>query len=206
MSEELISKKVLLQEMNISYGQLYRWKRKKLIPEEWFIKKSVFTGQETFFPKVKIMDRITKILELKDEVSLDKLAEQFSCNLSELNISRDDLVSLSVIPNNIINIFEKNIIKKEEYGEKELFSLFLYEKLLNSGKLNIDEVNEVVLSVFNGYNQLKEENNLLIKRKFGVLFYYVLDRSSEVIKDEAAVEVFKIEIKEILENISIVKG
>ena len=54
MSEELISKKVLLQEMNISYGQLYRWKRKRLIPEEWFIKRSVVTGQETFFPKVKI--------------------------------------------------------------------------------------------------------------------------------------------------------
>ena len=64
----------------------------------------------------------------------------------------------------------------------------------------------MVLSVFNGYNQLKGENNLLIKRKFGVLFYYVLDRSREVIKDEEAVEVFKIEIKEILENISIVKG
>ncbi|NFS84128.1 DUF4004 family protein, partial [Clostridium botulinum] len=43
MFEELISKKELLEEMKISYGQLYRWKRKKLIPEEWFIKKSVST-------------------------------------------------------------------------------------------------------------------------------------------------------------------
>ena len=51
--EELISKKELLEVTNISYGQLYRWKRKKLIPEEWFIKKSSFTGQETYFPKEK---------------------------------------------------------------------------------------------------------------------------------------------------------
>lgn len=48
MEEELISKKDLLDETGISYGQLYRWKRKQLIPEEWFIRKSTFTGQETF--------------------------------------------------------------------------------------------------------------------------------------------------------------
>ena len=58
MQDELISKKDLLNEMSISYGQLYRWKRKKLIPEEWFIKKSVSTGQETFFPRKKIIERV----------------------------------------------------------------------------------------------------------------------------------------------------
>ena len=32
----LISKKELLDQTGISYGQLYRWKRKGLIPEAWF--------------------------------------------------------------------------------------------------------------------------------------------------------------------------
>ena len=66
MEVELISKKELLQLTNISYGQLYRWKRKNLIPEDWFIKKSVSTGQETFFPREQILERIEKIIELKD--------------------------------------------------------------------------------------------------------------------------------------------
>ena len=74
MQDELISKKDLLNEMSISYGQLYRWKRKKLIPEEWFIKKSVSTGQETFFPRKKIIERAQTILECKDGISLDELA------------------------------------------------------------------------------------------------------------------------------------
>ncbi len=64
MEEELISKKEILDITGISYGQLYRWKRKELIPEEWFIKKSSYTGQETFFPKEKILDRINKIIDL----------------------------------------------------------------------------------------------------------------------------------------------
>ena len=40
MEERLISKKNLLEKYNLSYGALYRWKRKGLIPDEWFIKKS----------------------------------------------------------------------------------------------------------------------------------------------------------------------
>ena len=34
MDETLISKKELLDLTGISYGQLYRWKRKGLIPED----------------------------------------------------------------------------------------------------------------------------------------------------------------------------
>ncbi len=53
IEQELISKKELLELTGISYGQLYRWKRKNLIPEDWFIRKSTFTGQETFFSEEK---------------------------------------------------------------------------------------------------------------------------------------------------------
>src|SRR5262245_36438477 len=77
MSEELISKKELLELAGISYGQLYRWKRKDLIPEEWFVRKSTFTGQETFFPKEKILERINKIQTMKENLSLDELADMF---------------------------------------------------------------------------------------------------------------------------------
>jgi hypothetical protein len=70
----LISKKDVLAETGISYGQLYRWKRKGLIPEGWFVRRSTFTGQETFFPREKILERIAQILELKDNHALDELA------------------------------------------------------------------------------------------------------------------------------------
>lgn len=56
VDSDLISKKELLEETGISYGQLYRWKRKNLIPEEWFIRKSTYTGQETFFSSRKNID------------------------------------------------------------------------------------------------------------------------------------------------------
>ena len=58
ISLELISKKQLLAETGISYGQLYRWKRARLIPEGWFLKQSSYTGQETFFTKQQMLARV----------------------------------------------------------------------------------------------------------------------------------------------------
>lgn len=76
MADEWISKKELLSEAHISYGQLYRWKRKGLIPETWFIRRSTFTGQETFFPRSAILDRIRWIQSMKPEIPLDDLAQR----------------------------------------------------------------------------------------------------------------------------------
>lgn len=78
MEQELISKKELLELYGISYGALYRWKRKGLIPESWFIKKSTVTGQETFFPKKMICERMEMIQRQKDDVSLEELSRLFS--------------------------------------------------------------------------------------------------------------------------------
>lgn len=78
MEQDLISKKELLERYCISYGALYRWKRKGLIPEDWFIKKSTVTGQETFFPEKLICERVELIQSQKDEYSLDELSKQFN--------------------------------------------------------------------------------------------------------------------------------
>lgn len=78
MSEELISKRDLLDKYGISYGALYRWKRKGLIPEEWFIRKSTVTGQETFFARELICARVEEILASRgDAQSLDEMARKF---------------------------------------------------------------------------------------------------------------------------------
>ena len=74
--DRLISKKELLERYGMSYGALYRWKRKGLIPEDWFIRKATTTGQETFFPESLITERVELILSGKNELELDELARK----------------------------------------------------------------------------------------------------------------------------------
>ena len=67
MDEDLISKKELLERYGISYGALYRWKRR-----------STPSGQETYFHTKQICLRVERILESKERVSLDALAEELA--------------------------------------------------------------------------------------------------------------------------------
>ena len=75
---EWIRKKDLLLETGISYGQLYRWKRERLIPDAWFVKRASYTGQETFFPRGLVLERVRFILSRKDEYSLNELKDLLS--------------------------------------------------------------------------------------------------------------------------------
>lgn len=76
--DEWISKKDLLSSVGISYGQLYRWKREGLIPDSWFVKRSSFTGQETYLPRERTLERIRFILDNKDQYSLKQLQDLLS--------------------------------------------------------------------------------------------------------------------------------
>lgn len=76
MDPTYISKKELLEMYGISYGALYRWKRMGLIPEDWFIRRSTSTGQETFFRREQIIPRMEQIMERG--ASLEELAKEMN--------------------------------------------------------------------------------------------------------------------------------
>lgn len=122
---ELISKKELLAKTGISYGQLYRWKRERLIPEEWFIKQSSYTGQETFFPAEKMLTRIKTIKEMKDSYSLDELAALFK-QKEELAVATLDLEKLEWLHKETGALLRAVFEKKEYTG----FEIVLADGLL----------------------------------------------------------------------------
>lgn len=126
MNEELISKKELLARYGISYGTLYRWQRTGLIPKEWFIRKSTETGQETFFPKDLIIERVNRIFFEKDEKSLEDLAK-------EINGRKDETV----------------LVIETKYGEQKI-RLNDIKSIKISGAGKTMEINEIVEFVKNG--------------------------------------------------------
>jgi DNA-binding transcriptional MerR regulator len=154
MDNELISKKELLELTGISYGQLYRWKRKKLIPEDWFVKKSSFTGQETFFPKEKILDRIKKIKNMKDDLSLDDIAEMFSPELSDILLEKEELVKSRNIPIEDIGVF---FITPCAAKVTSIKAPYEREKSCVDGAISIKDI---YLKLFAALGDIKKEEEL----------------------------------------------
>ena len=119
---DLISKKELLELTGISYGQLYRWKRERLIPEEWFIKRASFTGQETFFPRSQILPRVQAILDNKDKYSLTELSKMLSPDTAPALIDSTALAQIEEIAPDLLPAI-LYCFQKESY---ELFDLALF--------------------------------------------------------------------------------
>ncbi|MBP3038492.1 YhbD family protein [Bacillaceae bacterium Marseille-Q3522] len=166
---ELISKKDLLEQTGISYGQLYRWKRKELIPEEWFIRKSTFTGQETFFPKEKIVERIDKIRALKDELSLDELANMFAPGVGNVSFTKADLLNLNIVSQATIHFFLDKVNDNEVLSFDRIFQLAVVENLLNTGDIHIEEgkmVMQLLDDIF--LSSRPKDYELLFIRKHGI--------------------------------------
>lgn len=185
----------------ISYGQLYRWKRKELIPEEWFIKKSSYTGQETFFPREKIINRINKIIDLKDDMPLDDLAVMFTNKPKVDDVSEEYLIEKEIIREETLPIYKDIFREKEEYNFKDVLLMDILQREFDLGKLTISEI-EVILKLINKeYKSIEEKDGTLyIIRRLGIGICVVAYRE-KIIVDDGSKIIGEINIKNIIENL-----
>lgn len=202
MEEELISKREILELTDISYGQLYRWKRKNLIPEEWFIKKSSYTGQETYFPKDKILDRIDKIKNMKDDVSLDDLATMFSPKLGDMLLSKEELLNKNIVSQVALEIFN------QFHGETKIFTfdkilfLALLEKFLQSGEVTLEEGKNILETIELHFKDFEGKNcDVLFIRKLGVGVCLMISVPNDIRVDKITKLVYRLNLNKAIEEI-----
>lgn len=204
MEEQLISKKELLELTDISYGQLYRWKRKNLIPEEWFIKKSSFTGQETFFPREKILDRVEKIKNMKDDTSLDDLAEIFSTEISNIKISYDEIVKKGLVMEKVIEIYKDFNSMINLYSFNEILYMSVLQEFLLEGSISIEESKNVLETLQDNYNKYAGRScEVLFIRKMGVGIAIILSYPNEIYFERLSKIIMRISINETIEKLKL---
>ena len=181
MEEDLISKRELLELTGISYGQLYRWKRKNLIPEDWFVRKSVFTGQETFFPKEKILARIARIKDRKEDLSLDDLAGILSPDLVEVALSKEELMKRNIVSKTTLDFYNEQRGETKVLTFKQILPLFILDKLFQSGEINLEEGKILLGALDEHYPKIKGKNTeLYFLRKLGVATCFLLAGPGEI--------------------------
>ena len=161
----LISKKDLLAITGISYGQLYRWKRERLIPEEWFMKQSSYTGQETFFPREQILSRIRSILELKDQYSLEELAKILSPEVAVSYYQAKELEEITEISENLL-VYVKETFTKEQFDYADLLLLVACSKLEEVVSFSEAQREGVLRNLINRDRNFSMNGTVLLLMKF----------------------------------------
>lgn len=202
MEQQLISKKELLELTGISYGQLYRWKRKGLIPEEWFIKKPSYTGQETFFPRSYVLARIEKIKSLKEDASLDDLADVFSPESGNISLCADEAVSRGIASDEIMRIYIENTHCTQALDFNDLLYVSIFCKLLDTGRTGLNEAKEA-LDVLRTANiqQNGMPSKLCLARKLGIFFCFAASFTGEIYFDQRTCVIETIDIQAAVEEL-----
>lgn len=173
MDNNLITKKELLDTTGISYGSLYRWKRKNLIPDEWFIHRATFTGHETFFPREKIVERINKILELKENMSLDDVAAVFNPLRRDIELKTEDIERLGIASEAVINLYFSKYGESETYDYDTLLPLYVFSQLLSLGTLSRQEAFLAAEMVKEAETDL-QNFKIIFLRKLGVCSFLMI--------------------------------
>ncbi|WP_304458100.1 YhbD family protein [Alicyclobacillus sendaiensis] len=204
MEDELISKKELLDITGISYGQLYRWKRKKLIPEEWFIRKSTFTGQETFFPRDKILSRIEQIKQWKEDVPLDELAKRLSPDGIEVERTGADLVRLGIASPPALRLYEEAHPRARVLGFREIVCAHLVHEAIASGQVSLDEARQLIPMFEHSVTMFRDmQVRLDLVRKLGVGIWLARAPNAEVVIDPQANVAFSADVASAVEQLKL---
>lgn len=185
MDENLITKKELLELTGISYGALYRWKRMKLLPDEWFIHRSTFTGHETFFPRDKVLQRVDEIQTLKETMSLEEIARRYQPGTpGEIALSAADAGTMGIALPPVINQYLALSQKDGSFGYEELLGLYTFSGLLMSGNVSREEAYEVAQSVVAAEDI--SEPVVYLLRKYGIPFCITAGEMQKIIFDSSA--------------------
>jgi len=202
--EDLISKKELLELTGISYGQLYRWKRKNLIPEEWFVRKSSFTGQETFFPKDKILQRIERIKNMKDGLSLDELADVFSPSSNIQSLSPENLVERNIVTVLAMGLFEEELGSQETLSFNDILTVYVLQKLLQSGEITREEGKMLITVMREHYGTLAAKPcELVLIRKMGVPLLFLAESAEQIYFDKDVKWIFRLPLAASMEELKL---
>ncbi len=204
MDPEMISKKELLVSAGISYGQLYRWKRKGLIPEDWFVRRSTFTGQETFFPRDKVLSRIEKIKTMQDEdASLDEIADAVAPNLGEISMTIAEIRERGLVSAEAAEIFSEKVRDGDEplvFGE--VVSLSALDSLLKTGEVSIEEGRTVLDALQENYPAFQGRTaDLIFVRRMGLSTALLVSGAAEVRFDRAARVIARLNLDECAESL-----
>jgi hypothetical protein len=201
VDSEFISKKDLLQQMGISYGQLYRWKRRGLIPEEWFVRKSTFTGTETFFPRDKMLARIERILSMKDgDLSLDDIADVVTPDLGGVSMAPPAAADEGVVSRQAIDLYEDAHPGVEALRYGELLSLYVLDRLLATGEVSLDEGRWVLAAFEDAYPGFEGGDcDLVLVRKMGVAVCFMITSTAELALEGGARLVARVNVQESVE-------
>lgn len=156
-----------------------------LIPESWFIHKSTHTGQETFFPKARMLNRVERIQELKKELTSEQMKEIFSPNVKSFQIPFEDFVSLHLVTKLAVTAYTSVFPNKKELKFDDVFSIYVVDHLMRLSGIYLEDAKQVIRMLDRYLSTRKSKDfQLILMRKMGIPFTVLVKGEEEILLED----------------------
>ncbi len=96
-------------------------------------------GSGDIFSERKILERIDKIQTMKEDLSLDELANMFSPSVREILLTKEDILRKGIASEPVLQFFIEQTNKTAEFQFVDILYVYMLEELLQSGEISLEE-------------------------------------------------------------------
>lgn len=106
---------------------------------------------------------------MKEDLSLDELANMFSPSVTEILLAKEDLIRKEITSEPVLQFFMEQTNKTEDFQFAEILYVYVLEELLQSGDVSLEEGKMVLQVLRENYEAIKHKNcDVIIVRKLGI--------------------------------------
>ncbi len=174
-----------------------------LIPEAWFRRRATFTGQETFLPREKLLDRIRRIQELKDRHSLEEIGQLLSPDLADRVYSLDELSAGVVLSARARDLFPTDI-DAARLRFSDLVCLAAIDELSRQGGLADEHVRLAGVTLLKSLSELKDvtgERHLVLAERDGATVAMI--HTGQIVFDEPTKVLVSLNVDQLIEDLKV---
>ena len=158
-----------------------------LIPESWFIHRATATGQATYFPRTKILTRIDRVKELKNELSVEQMQELFSANVKSFKIPLKDFKEIDIVSKLSITAFCSVYPMKDMLDFNDVFGMYVVDNLMKQSGIYLEDAKQVLRLLCKYLSaEASKEYQLILLRKMGVPMTVLVRGEDEILLEDNA--------------------
>lgn len=156
------------------------------------------------FPKDKILERIDKIKDMKDDLSLDDLAAVFSPVLADVALTKEELFKKNIVSQVSIDIYEGIHGETKVFNFEKILYVGLLESFLHSGEIGLEEGKLMLQTLESLYKNFENRAcDIMLIRKFGVATCLLASAPNEIYLESGAKMVLKVNISKTIEELKL---
>lgn len=139
---------------------------------------------------------------MKEDASLDELADILSPNPTDIHSEKDKLINEKIISRAAMDIFTETFGETDSFDFERILFVYILDKMLLSGEINSEEGKILLKTLDDHYASFKGKNcDLIFIRKLGVSTCFMVAAPNQIKFDSGTKVITQLSVPACIEEL-----